>query len=50
MTLGDYLVALLATAVVIYLVGRMLIASFFIARRRHFNETMTDITRGGHQS
>ena len=46
MDLGDYIIALLATALVIYVVGRLLIAAFFAARRRHFNETLTDISRG----
>jgi hypothetical protein len=46
MDLGDYIIALLTTALVIYVVGLMLIAAFFSARRRHFNQTMTDITRG----
>jgi hypothetical protein len=46
MDLGDYIIALMATAVVIYSVGRLLIAAFFAARRRHFNETMGDLTRG----
>ena len=46
MSLGDYIIALLATALVIYVVGLMLIAAFFAARRRHFNQTVIDITRG----
>jgi hypothetical protein len=46
MSLGDYIIALLATALVIYATGRLLIAAFFAARRRHFHETMADITRG----
>ena len=46
MDLGDYIIALLATALVIYTTGRLLIAAFFAARRRHFNQTMNDITRG----
>lgn len=46
MELGDYIIALLATAVVIYVTGRLLIRHFFDARRRHFRETMTDLTRG----
>ncbi len=46
MELGDYIIALLATALVIYATGRLLIAAFFAARRRHFNQTMHDITRG----
>lgn len=46
MELGDYIIALLATALVIYCVGRLLIAAFFAARRRHFHQTMTDIARG----
>jgi hypothetical protein len=46
MDLGDYILALLATAVVIYITGRLLIAAFFAARRRHFNATMQDLTRG----
>lgn len=50
MELGDYLIALLATAVVIYMTGRLLIAAFFVARRRHFNQTMHDITNGGQKS
>lgn len=45
MDLGDYMIALLATAVVIYYTGRLLIKAFFAARRRHFNQTMSDITR-----
>ncbi len=46
MELGDYIIALMATAVVIYTVGRMLIAAFYAARRRHFNDTIRDINRG----
>jgi hypothetical protein len=46
MDLGDYILALLATAVVIYIVGRLLIRHFFAARRRHVRETMTDLIRG----
>lgn len=46
MDLGDYIIALLATALVIYVVGRSLIAAFFAARRRHFQETLTEIYRG----
>lgn len=46
MELGDYILLLLATALVIYLTGRSLIAAYFAARRRHFNQTMHDITRG----
>lgn len=48
--LGDYIIALLATALVIYMVGRLLITAFFAARRRHFHETMTDIAKGEHAS
>lgn len=44
--LGDYLIALAATAVVIYLTGWCLIRAFFVARRRHFHSTMHDLTRG----
>jgi hypothetical protein len=44
---GDYITALLATAVVIYLTGRLLIAAFFAARRRHFDRTMHDLTNRG---
>lgn len=47
MTLEDYLIALLATAGVLYLTGRLLIAAFFAARRRHFNQTMNDIVNNG---
>lgn len=46
MELGDYIIALMATALVIYATGRLLIAAFFAARRRHFAQTMNDITRG----
>lgn len=46
MELGDYIIALMATALVIYATGRLLIAAFFAARRRYFNQTMNDITRG----
>jgi hypothetical protein len=46
MDLGDYIIALLATALVIYVVGLSLIAAFFAARRRHFNQTLTDISKG----
>ena len=45
-TLGDYIIALLTTALVIYVTGRFLIAAYFVARRRHFNETISDIARG----
>jgi hypothetical protein len=44
--LDDYIIALLATAVVIYSTGRLLIAAYFAARRRHFDKTMYDLTRG----
>lgn len=47
MDLGDYIIALLTTALVIYVVGRMLIAAHFAARRRHFNQTMHDIVDNG---
>lgn len=50
MDLGDYIIALLATALVIYVVGRLLIATLFAARRRHFNQTLTDISRGDPKS
>jgi hypothetical protein len=50
MSLEDYMIALLATAGVLYCTGRMLIASYFVARRQHFNHTMRDITRGEEQS
>ena len=45
-TLGDYIIALLATALVTYTTGRLLIASFFDARRRHFHQTMDEMSRG----
>lgn len=45
-SLGDYIIALLATALVTYVTGRMLIAAHYAARRRHFVETMHDIARG----
>ncbi len=46
MELGDYITALLATAVVIYATGRLLIAAYFVARRRHVRQTMMDLTKG----
>lgn len=46
MSLGDYIIALLATAVVIYTTGKLLIAAYFVARRRHVQQTMNDLTRG----
>lgn len=42
----DYICRLVVAAVVIYLTGRLLIAAFFAARRRHFDQTLHDITRG----
>jgi hypothetical protein len=45
-SLGDYIIAMLATALVIYATGRLLIAAHFAARRRHFHQTMVDIARG----
>lgn len=46
MDLGDYITALLATAVVIYVTGRLLIAAYYAARRRHMHRTMHDLTKG----
>lgn len=46
MDLGDYITALLATAVVIYATGRLLIAAYYAARRRHMHQTMHDLTKG----
>jgi hypothetical protein len=46
MDLGDYIIALLATALVIYATGRLLIAAVFAARRRHFAHTIDTITKG----
>lgn len=46
MDLGDYIIALMATALVIYATGRLLIAAYFVARRRHVSQTMNDLTKG----
>jgi hypothetical protein len=45
----DYITALGAAAVVMFLVGKLLIAAFFAARRRHLKQTLQDLTKGEYE-